>query len=281
MTNDTVAETTRILVFESDPGSRDQLISLIEGDPGASVIGAHARISDGLIQLSESFPDLVFLDLDQAGDDALDLVGAGAPGYAPALVVTSQSEIRALEAFELRALDYLIKPFCASRVRRSLLRFRSYRAALAAQALNVRLMRDLRETPSSERYLRRVAVPASRGGFGLLDVSSIDWIDAAGNYLLIHASGDRHKVRETMTAFEQRLDPSTFVRVHRSTIVNLAAIREVRKRSFGEHLIVTKSGQRLNVGRRYRERVAQVLGRPRTSVRAREASSISVGSSAR
>lgn len=127
--------------------------------------------------------------------------------------------------------------------------------------LLARVERALERLQPADEYVERVAVKTGGGGFAFLEVGEIDWIDAAGNYVRLNAGGKRHLRRDTMASLEQQLDPARFIRIHRSTIVNIDRIREVRPRDSGELLVVLEGGQRLNLGRSYRERFARLLGR--------------------
>ena len=160
----------------------------------------------------------------------------------------------ALKAFEVHALDYLLKPFDRERLRQALARVREKRQA---DELRSRLQALLAERTT---YPDRLEVKSS-GRVRILKIDEIDWIDAAGNYVKIHAGGETLTLRETMGGIEQRLDPRLFMRIHRSTVVSIRRIRELRQQQHGDYVVVLEGGQRLTLSRSYRDKMQELLAR--------------------
>jgi two-component system LytT family response regulator len=172
--------------------------------------------------------------------------------------VTAYSE-HALRAFEVNAVDYVLKPFDRERFRAALTRARSRLVAGERAELSQRLAAVLAELERSRGFAQRILV-RSDGRIRLVSVSEVDWIEAADNYVRLHSGTERHLVRETMAAMENRLDPSRFARIHRSTIVNLARIRELQPTFNGEYVVILQSGAKLTLSRGYRDALRDRLG---------------------
>ena len=180
----------------------------------------------------------------------------------PAVVFVTAFDQYALRAFEVHAIDYLLKPFTPERLHQSVeqVRLRLGGARREATA-DPRLVALLDEVHERGRYLQRVPVRAG-ARIVLLDTADVDWIQAADNYVLFHSAGREYLMRETLVRLEQELDPSQFVRIHRSALVRLDRIGEMLPSVHGDFRVTLKSGAQLTLSRHYRERVERVLRRP-------------------
>jgi two-component system LytT family response regulator len=200
-------------------------------------------------------PHLALLDVQMPELDGFEVVQRLPDHEWPAVVFITAFDRYALRAFEVHAIDYLLKPFSAERFRTALgrarerLRRRTHDAGLAA------LVDELRQRP---RYLTRIAIRL-RGRVIPLPVSSIDWIQAADNYVTLHAGGREHLVRETLAALERQLDPDRFTRIHRSTLVNVDRVAEIGAAGHGDAEIRLRDGTTLTVSRTWRERLLTVV----------------------
>ena len=249
----------RILLVDDEPLVRRGLRDFLEGVPDAVVVGECGDGAEALRVLQREPVDLVFLDIQMPELDGVAVAAAIAETGGPAIVfVTAYSE-HAIRAFEVNAVDYLLKPFDRPRFLAALERVRTRRAAGGQTERNHRLASVLTELQRGAGYAERILV-RSDGRIRLVPVADVEWIEAADNYVRLHADGERHLVRETMASLETRLDPARFGRIHRSTIVNLARIRELQPTFNGEYVVLLQSGARLTLSRSYRDALLERLG---------------------
>lgn len=216
-----------------------------ECEDGPSAVAAVKRLS----------PDVMFLDVQMPGMDGFDVIGAIGPARCPAIVFVTAYDEYALKAFEVHAIDYLLKPFDRKRLRQALARAQAL--ALNENDVARRLlavMDDIRASRPQDRL-----VVKARGRVYFVRADAIDWIGASGHYLTLHAGRDEHLIRGTIRDIEARLDRERFVRVHRSTIVNLDRIKELQPSFHGEYAIVLRDGTRLSSSRGYSERLQAIL----------------------
>ncbi len=243
--------------------------------PEIEIIAECANGREAIREIKNSTPDLVFLDIQMPGVDGFGVVRAliGAP--APLIVFVTAYDKFAIDAFEANALDYLVKPVEEERLKDAIHRVREAiktRAAAQRETRLVELLAGLSaderdqikeliadpEWTSKERYPERLSFKDG-SKVVVLDASDIEWIDAAGDYMCIHAGGKTHIIRETMKTLQQRLDPARFQRIHRSAIVNLSKVKELHPHSNGEYFIVLESGGELKLSRSYKDVVARFL----------------------
>ncbi|HKW41975.1 MAG TPA: LytTR family DNA-binding domain-containing protein [Gemmatimonadales bacterium] len=259
----------RTLIVDDEPNARAGIRQLLSGDPEIVVAGECSDGRQATAAIRESIPDLVFLDVQMPeldGFGVLREVGVDGP---PAFVFVTAYDQYALRAFEVHAIDYLLKPFTDERFRESLQRAKQQvrQGQLVGLSRNLAALldsvagRDSPPQPSARHgYLERLVVK-SAGKVTLLRVADIEWIDAEGDYVRIHVGKAWHLLRETMKTLEARLDPERFVRIHRSTIVNLERIRELQPFFRGEYVVVLQSGVTLKLSRGYRDHLEARLGR--------------------
>jgi two-component system LytT family response regulator len=243
----------RTLVVDDQPMARERLLSLLAMAGDVDVIGTCASGVEAVAFIRQHHPDLVFLDLQMPELDGLGVVEQVGVERMPVTIFVTAYDEYAVRAFDAQALDYLLKPFARPRFERALDRARkaideSRRAATAGQLLQ--LVTELRRPvrPSGPRLMLR-----SGGRISFVDVAAIDWVEAEGNYARVHVGGDVHVVRETMTELLQRLGEGQFARVHRSAIVNLARVLELRVAAGGDYDVVLTTGTRVPLSRAARE----------------------------
>jgi two-component system LytT family response regulator len=220
-------------------------------------------------------PDLMFLDIQMPGLSGFDVLSTIPQDSMPIVVFVTAFDRHAIDAFEAEALDYLLKPIDEARFARALTRVREewrQRAAVAQQEKVLQLLAHVNGSGVFDPQLLN-AIPANRPSYPeiipirgerdtvRLQVGTIDWIDAAGDYMCVHAQGRTYVLRETMKSLETVLDPRHFQRVHRSTIVNLQRVRRMRPHTNGEYFLTLEDGQEIKLSRSYRDRVDQLLQR--------------------
>jgi two-component system LytT family response regulator len=229
----------RALVVDDEPLARRNVTVLLRGDPDISSIDECGSGVEAIEAIRQWKPDLVFLDVQMpecGGFDVLELLGANLPR---AIIFVTAYDDYALRAFEAGALDYLLKPFDDARFGRALNRAKDKLAHYA----------PLLSQPGKRLVVR------SPGQLLFLDVSDIDWIEAASYYACIHVGGDTHIIRRTLSELERELGEGKFIRIHRSIIVNLDRIHGLELQSGGDYEVVLKSKVRLRLSRRFRKRL--------------------------
>jgi two-component system LytT family response regulator len=247
-----------VLVVDDEPLARERLRTLLEEESDVTVVGECASGRSAVRAIQERRPDIVFLDIQMPGIDGFGVVEALGPNRIPAIVFVTAYDQYALKAFEVHALDYLLKPFDRERFAATLDRARAAVQLRANGALDAGLSALLAEFAARRRSADRLLVRAA-GKERLIPVEEVDWFEAAGNYVRLHVGRERHLLRETMCHLEERLDAERFVRIHRSSIVNLARVQEMEPYFHGDYIVRLKDGRTLTLSRTYRSRLLSRL----------------------
>jgi two-component system LytT family response regulator len=248
----------RTLIVDDEPLARQRLRRLLEADADIAILGECSDGQTAVTELRDLRPDLVFLDVQMPVLDGFGVIQALAGTALPVVIFVTAHDRYALKAFEVHALDYLLKPFDKARFAAALDRAKAQVRQGSAAALNERLAEMLQSAPG-RRGPERLMVK-SGGRIYFVRIEDIDWIEAAGNYVRLHVANEDHLLRETLSALEKRLDPARFVRIHRSTIVNLDRIREIQPAFHGDYVIVLQDGKELALSRSCRDRLEESLG---------------------
>jgi two-component system LytT family response regulator len=230
---------TRALIVDDEALARRSLSSLLDPEPDFEVVGECADGRSAVRAIASLEPDLVFLDVQMPGMNGFEVLAAAAGERTPAVIFVTAFDQFAVRAFEAQALDYLLKPFRRERLQASLQRVRSGLLAPAPQALT-----------SLGTAAERIMVKSGER-LVFIPFDELEYIRAAANYVRLHLGRESCEVRETLTAMEARLPRERFVRIHRSYIVNLAAVRELYHAGGGEYLVTLRSGRHLPVGPSY------------------------------
>jgi len=248
------------LIVDDEPLAREGLRLLLAEDPDFAPVAEARDGREAVAALAAAPPDLVFLDVQMPEMDGFAVVRAVGVDRMPAVVFVTAHDRFALHAFEINAIDYVLKPVTRDRFAQALARAK---ARLAARSIgDARPILGLLEMLAARgRHVKRLAV-RSAGKTTFLDVDDIDWIEAAENYVQLHVGKASHLLHVTMNALEKSLDPATFVRIHRSTIVRIARIAELVSAQHGEHVIVLHGGTRLRSGRSYADRLKALAANP-------------------
>jgi two-component system LytT family response regulator len=228
------------LIVDDEPLARASIAALLGGDSGISIVGECGSGTEAIEAVRAGKPSLLFLDVQMPGCDGfevLERLGGDAPA---AVVFVTAYDKYAIHAFEVEALDYLLKPFDDARFFRALVRAKAH----------------LHQLTGEVRGMRRLIVK-SAGRVVFLQTAEVDWIEAADYYACLHVGARTHLVRRSMSDLERDLDAKMFCRTHRSSIVNIARVRELRLDSNGEYEVVLNDGTKLKVSRSYREQLQQ------------------------
>jgi two-component system LytT family response regulator len=257
----------RVLIVDDEPAARGAIRTLLADDPDVVVVAECADGHSALEAIRADAPDLVFLDIQMPGLDGFALLHQLDPAELPVIVFVTAYDRYALRAFEAHALDYLLKPFSNERFRETLARAKQQvrqgkLGALHQQLLNLLDTSGRTATATADGgYLKRLVVK-SGSRVTILGVKDIDWIEADGDYVRIHCGRAWHVLRETMKRLESQVDPARFVRIHRSTIVNVERIKELQPYFHGEYVVVLHDGTHLKLSRGYKQHLETALGRP-------------------
>jgi two-component system LytT family response regulator len=246
------------LIVDDEPLARERLLGLLAHESDIEVLGQCRDGEEAVSAIHERHPDLVLLDVEMPRMDGFEVIDTIGPDRMPMVIFVTAYDQHAIRAFQVRALDYLLKPFDRDRFSDALQRARTQIESQANGDLGRRLMalmKDLRrDAPKTDRI-----VVKSGGRLFFLRTDEIDWIEAAGNYVRLHVGSQAHLLRETMNGIEARLDPERFFRIHRCRIVNVERIQEMQPWLNGEYSVVLRSGVRLTLSRGYRERLQDKL----------------------
>jgi two-component system LytT family response regulator len=261
----------RTLIVDDEPLARRGLELRLAGEPDVDIVGECGDGAAAVQAVAAKAPDLMFLDVQMPGLDGFGTLAAIPAPNMPLVVFVTAYEHHAVQAFESAAVDYLLKPVEDERLRQALVRVRAQLAARDARSHCERLLgllgtvsgrprltleQALQETPGS--------VPAEEPRLCIRDgartirvaMAEVRWVDAAGDYMCIHTDGETYVLRATMRELESQLDPRRFQRIHRSSIVNLARVREMRPHINGEYFLRLDCGHELKLSRTYRDKLA-------------------------
>lgn len=263
----TKTKKVRTLIVDDEPLARRTIRELLSDHTDVEIIGECGSGSEAVTFIEKQPPDLLFLDVQMPGLNGFETLARIEPGRIPAIIFVTAYDQYALQAFEVHALDYLLKPFNDQRFEEALRQAKSH---IELQEINkisrslLNLLGDLNPAgnePAMVRrkgFLTRFMIKAD-GRVFFIKVSDVDWIAADDYFIKLHVSGKAHLLRMSMNELEEKLDPNTFLRVHRSTIVNFDRIQELKQTPGGEYVVVLKSGTVLKLSRARRERLAQLL----------------------
>jgi two-component system LytT family response regulator len=278
----------RTIIVDDEPLARRGLELRLREAADVAVVRQCANGREALAAIAEEQPDLMFLDIQMPGMSGLDVVARVPQESMPMVVFVTAFDSYAVRAFEAHALDYLLKPVDDDRLAAALDRVRAQwqlRQALDQRAQLLALLAEV--TGKGELSADDVAAAAAGAGTPRryasmlpirsgretvrLDVATIEWVDAAGDYMCVHAAGQTHVLRATMKELEDMLDPAVFQRVHRSTIVNLASVHSLRPHLNGECFLKLQSGQEIKLSRSFRDKVELLLDRSGAAPRSPQA----------
>jgi two-component system LytT family response regulator len=253
------------LIVDDEPAARGAIRTLLADDPDVEVVGECGDGRAALQALRDLEPDLLFLDVQMPEMDGLSVLRQADPARLPVVVFVTAYDQYALQAFDVHAVDYLLKPFDDARFRQAVARAKhqARQGQLGALSRQLRALLDAggaAPAPGGGRYLKRLTIK-SGGRVSIVAIRDIDWIEAEGDYVKIHAGRSWHLLRETMKRLETEFDPATFVRIHRSTMVNVERIKELQPYFRGEYVVILQDGTKLKLSRGYKSQLEAALGR--------------------
>jgi len=253
----TRATKIRALIVDDEPLARRHIRRLLERSADVEVLADCADGREAIGAIKELSPDLVFLDVQMPEADGFAVFDAVGAESMPLVVFVTAYDQYALQAFEVSALDYLLKPFDRKRFARSLERARS-RLSSDRSEINRRALEILEELRAKAGQPERILIKSGGRAF-FLKVDEIDWIEAEGKYLRLHVGRDSYLLREAISSVEAQLDPKKFPRIHRSTIVNIERVRELQALFNNEYHVVLHDGTELTLSHGYRKKLGDLL----------------------
>ena len=248
----------RAMVVDDEPIARERVLSLLQQEEDMEIVAECGDGAQAVAAIQHHTPDLVFLDVQMPGVDGFGVINAIGADRMPTVIFVTAYDEYALRAFEVHALDYLLKPFGKERFQQTLRHAREALERRRAGDLGRRLLALVHDVKPEPQNVERLVVK-SGGRVFFLRTDEIDWIEAAGNYVRLHLGAESHLFRETMNRMEARLDTTRFARIHRSRIVNTDRIKELQPWFNGDYVVVLRDGTRLTLSRGYRDRLQQRL----------------------
>jgi len=244
----------RTIIVDDEALARERIRTLLAGDPEIEIVGECVDGKQAISTVANTAPDLIFLDVQMPEVDGFGVIEAmaGAQAQMPAVIFVTAHDQYAVRAFEAYALDYLLKSFNRKRFQAALNRAKEQLHQSRSGIWNERIAGLLTDLQSRQKHLTRLVVRSS-GRIFFLRVDEINWIKAADNYVRIYEGRESHMIRETLQALESRLDPAKFARIHRSTMVNVDRIRELKPMFHGDYLVTLLDGTELTLSRNYRQ----------------------------
>jgi len=245
-----------------------RLRKLLSTEDGVQIVGECASAEEAIGIIESALPDLVFLDVQMPGMDGFEMLSRLRTPALPAIIFVTAFDDYALRAFEVHALDYLLKPYSRARFVDAFRHAREQLERESSAAADRRLLGLLAElraresggvaTPATAHERERLVVK-SDGRMFFVRPADIDWVEASANYVRLHARGESYQLRESMKNMEERLPRGTFVRIHRSAIVNLDRVRELQPWFHGEYVVILTDGTKLTASRAYAGRLRELM----------------------
>lgn len=247
----------KVLVAEDEPPAQQRILRLLKKRPDIEVVDVCGDGSEAVAAIRGSRPDIVLLDIEMPEKNGFEVIAEVGVDNMPLVIFITAYDRYAIRAFEVRAIDYLLKPFEEERFFQTLDRSIDRIAQKSTSAEKLAIVELLRERMNPKEYLKRIAV-SSDGRIKLVPVERIDWIQAERNYIRIHVGKNSFLLRETINSMESQLDPDIFLRIHRSTVVNLNQIEEIQELFHRRYRVLLKSGAYLAVSHGYRTRLPRI-----------------------
>ncbi|HLL13480.1 MAG TPA: LytTR family DNA-binding domain-containing protein [Pyrinomonadaceae bacterium] len=249
----------RTLIVDDEPLARERIKRFLASERDLELVGECAEGREAVAAIRTLKPDLVFLDIQIPELDGFGILKAVGVAEMPAVIFVTAYDRYALQAFDVSALDYLLKPYNRERFRKAVERARAQLSNGAKGELNKRLLSLLENFKTEQpRHLERLMIK-SAGRVFFLRAEELDWIEAEGNYLRVHVGRESHLLRETMNRLASKLDPDKFLRIHRSTLVNIERIKELQPLFSGDYVVILRDGKQLTLSRSYRDKMLELF----------------------
>ena len=247
------------VIVDDEPLARKFLREMLGNDPQVEIVAECANGYEALRAVKKLKPDLLFLDIQMPELDGFAVLQALEWEHVPLVIFVTAYDQYAMRAFEVHALDYLLKPFDDHKFERAMNRAKTQIRGRENKNTDESMMGLLKDLKDRSSYIERIQIK-SADKIILLKTEKIDWIESDDNYVKIHSGKSSHQIRDTITNLERQLNPAMFLRIHRSTIVNIESIDALQPLYQGDYRVILNNGAQLTLSRRYRDRARQVLG---------------------
>lgn len=248
----------RTLIVDDEHLARERLQALLKDDADIQIIGECATGKEAIEAIRNESPELVFLDIQMPDGNGFDVLESVDLHKMPIVVFVTAYDQYAIRAFEVHALDYLLKPFDQARFEKALIRAKSEVVLRNSTNVDQKLLSLLEHIESNKKQIDRILVKSS-GRVFFLRFDEIDWIESAGNYVKLHVGHESHLLRETMTEMQRKLQSGKFVRIHRTTIVNIDRIKELQPWFNGDYIVILLNGTKLTASRGYKKKLSDMF----------------------
>lgn len=256
----TTQDRIRAFLVEDEPLAREKLRTMLRKDAEIEIVGEAANGKQAVEGIEAQQPDLLFLDVQIPGMDGFRVLETLKVEKLPVIIFVTAYNQYALKAFEFYALDYLLKPFDRQRLTKAVDRAKTQIRKERGTQLNEGILELLRELKEKPKHLSRIAIRTD-GRVFFVKAEEIDWIGAEGNYVSLHMGKESYLLRETITNMEGQMDPARFLRIHRSTIVNIDRVKELQPWFHGEYRVLLRDGTQLVLSRSYRDKFHETFGK--------------------
>jgi two-component system LytT family response regulator len=247
------------LIVDDEPLARRKIRRMLTRDPEIQILDDCANGPEAIAAIGAHSPDIVFLDVQMPEIDGFDVLESMTPLRTPLVIFVTAYDQYALRAFEVSAVDYLVKPFDRRRFEKALQRAKARLATVRGDDLNQQTLALLEELKARSNHTERMVIKAGGRAF-FLKTEEIDWIEAEGKYVRLHVGKESYLLREAIGSMEGQLDPKRFPRIHRSTIVNIERVLELQPWFHNEYRVILKDGTELMLSRSCRKRLGELLG---------------------
>lgn len=246
------------LIVDDEPLAREKIRRLLRSEPDVEIVGEAVSGEEAARLIENLKPDLVFLDIQMPEMNGFEVLKTVKNERMPVVIFVTAYDKYAIKAFEVHALDYLLKPFDRERLQTAVRRVREQIEANRHGDLDERLISLLSNLKPEKEYPERLVLKTA-GRVFFIKTSDIDWIEAAGNYVKLHIGRDAHLLRETMNKIETKMNPEKFLRIHRSSLVNIDRIKELNPLFNGDYLVILQDKTELTLSRNYHDRLRQLF----------------------
>lgn len=246
------------LIVDDEPLAREKIRRLLRNENDFEIVGEAVSGEEAVEMIEAEKPDLIFLDIQMPEMNGFEVLNSIKNGAMPAVIFVTAYDKYAIRAFEVHALDYLLKPFDYDRLKSAINRVRELLETKSYGEIDEKLISLLSDLKAEKEYPQRLVLKTA-GRVYFIKTSDIDWIEAAGNYVKLHIGKDAHLLRETMNNTEAKLDPEKFLRIHRSSLVNIDSIKELNPLFNGDYLVILQDKTELTLSRNYHDRLRELF----------------------
>lgn len=248
----------RVFIVDDEQSSREQIKRMLQQETDVEIAGESASGIETVSLIEKQSPDLIFLEVQMPDLEGFEILEKIIPEKRPLVIFISESKDFALKAFEASAVDYLLKPFSQKRLQTAVQKAREYIENRRSSSLEPLLRIFLDRLPIGKHYPDKIILKTAKG-ISFINTNEIDWIEAAGNYVKLHVKDSGHLLRETMNNLEAKLNPDKFLRIHRSSLVNIDRIKELQPLFNGDYIVILQNDTELNLSRNYNDRLQRLF----------------------